>query len=134
MGDSKDRGAGPARGLHWRLTVLLAIMVALAVAGVVHLDVVRYYEAQLHDIAVGLVEAENAADKEPLSEQGPEAWVEIDTTVSFAYVLFGEKTGKITLTIHPYPHAKVQDLGGISYIYAHEGGEWKQEMSYHEEF
>lgn len=117
-----------------RLAVLVAILLVLAGAGGFYYSLVWYYERELLAIGEQIVADHNAADTEPVSEMGPEAWVEIDTTMAFEHLFFGEKTGKITLTIHPYPHAPVHELGGISYIYAHRDGEWMEEMSYHEDY
>ncbi len=119
---------------RWRLMVLVSILAVLSVAGALFHAVVWHYERQLRVMGEAIVAGYNESDPEPVSDLGPEAWVEIDTTMAFKHLFFGEKTGKITLTIHPYPHAPVRELGGISYIYTHRDGVWEQEMSYHEEF
>lgn len=116
-----------------RLKLMLALLLAICIAGTADFARRRHDERQLHALAVETIDGYNAIDKEPLPAEGPEAEVTVDVTVSYAYLFFGEKTGKVTLNIHPAAHAQDTTLGGISYIYRHVDGAWVQEMSYHED-
>ena len=134
MNESRRQAEGVSVLARWRLRALVAMLALLGACGGAFYGVVWAYERELEAIGRAIVDNYNEEDTEPLSEMGPEAWVEIETTVAFEYLFYGTKTGKITLIIHPYPHAPEQELGGISYIFAHRDGTWVEEMSYHEEF
>lgn len=114
-----------------RLTLLLAVFVLLAVFGTVHHVRTWYYERQLLQLGRGIVQEGNRTDPFPMPAEGPEADVAIKVNCSFAYLFFGPKSGKVTLIIRPRPHARETGVGGITYLYQHEGGEWRLVESSH---
>jgi len=115
-----------------RTWVLVGICAVLAVVGVAHYARTWYHERQLTQLAYSIIDDTNCEDPLPLSEFGPEADVEIQVTCSYKYLLFGDMTGKITLTALPRPHAPIRERVGISYIYAYDNGAWKSVESYGE--
>ncbi|HIJ66058.1 MAG TPA: hypothetical protein HPP77_08915 [Candidatus Hydrogenedentes bacterium] len=114
------------------LIFLFAVLaVLIAVAAFYHIRT-WYYERQLVQLARTLVDEANENDPLPMPEEGPEADVEVKVNCSFDYLIFGPKTGKISLLIKPRAHAPKTYIGGVSYVYRHIDGEWQLEESYHE--
>ncbi len=115
-----------------RLQVLVAILGVCVAGAVVHYSRVWYFERQLLVIGHQIVDGYNEEDDYlPLPDQGAQAVVRIETTCSFAYLVFGEKTGKITLHVDARSHAPETGLGGLTYVYSHVEGEWQMVESYH---
>lgn len=114
-----------------RLILLLLVLALVVAGGITHYGRVWYYERQLLRIAQEIVTEANRNDPLPMSAEGPEADVEIKVSCSFAYLLFGPKTGKITLIIKPRPHASNARIRGLVYLYRHDAGAWEEVESYH---
>jgi hypothetical protein len=114
-----------------RLILLLVVLALVVAGGITHYGRIWYYERQLLRIAQEIVAEANRNDPLPIPEEGPEADVEIKVSCSFAYLLFGPKTGKITLIIKPRPHASNARIRGIVYLYRHDAGAWEKVESYH---
>lgn len=127
-GMEKEPIAEPAGGK--RLTLLLTLLSLTAGGGIAHYGRTWYYERQLLRIAQEIVEEVNRTDPLPVPEEGPEAEVDIKVICSYDYLLFGPKTGKITLIIKPRPHARNRGISRIEYTYRHIGGAWKQVESW----
>ena len=125
----------PARGgrlARIRLRLLVTVMAALAALLIVHTGRVWYYEHGLRVCAMSIIEKVNAEDPIPVSEEGPEADVDIEVTCGFEHVVFGEKTGKVRLVVRPRPHAPIQETYAICHIFEYVDGHWEETESYHE--
>ena len=122
---------GESTRTYKRLRGLLVLLGLCALGGVAHYGRVWYYERQLLDIAHELVDEANREDPLPMAEEGPQADVEIRVMCSFAYLVFGPMTGKISLIIKPRAHAPDMNIGGIEYVYVHQDGQWERWESYH---
>ena len=116
----------------WRLKVLLVIMVLCLVGGTVHHGRVMHYENELTEIGENIVHEINEQDPRPVPEEGPQADVEIEATCAFAYLVFGDMSGKVRLITIPREHAPIQEPYVIAYEFVRENGEWAQTHSYHE--
>ena len=121
-----------SRLAKWRLIVLIGVLVCITAAGAAHTVRVRYHEGLLLQLGHEIVEEYNETDPIPVSEEGQEADVEIETHCAFEYLVFGEMSGKIRLIVTPRPHAPVQEEFAIAYICVYEDGKWRYVESYHE--
>lgn len=117
----------PARSLR----ALLVLGMVAAAAGAHHYRVAGDEQA-LYDLAVNIIDEQNAEDPLPMPEEGPEADVEIETFCSYRYILFGEKSGKIRLIIKPREHAPVDKMTPIVYLCEEVDGQWTDIESYSE--
>lgn len=124
--------ARPGRFARIRLRALTAIMALLAAVYIVHTARVWHYENGLRACAMEIIEEVNAEDPIPVSDEGPEADVEVEVTCAFEHILFGEKAGKVRLIVRPRPHAPVQESYAICHIFSYVDGQWKEVESYHE--
>ncbi|MFO7775151.1 MAG: hypothetical protein R6W89_05075 [Candidatus Hydrogenedentota bacterium] len=116
----------------WRLKVLLVILALCLLGGTFHHGRVMYHENKLTEIGEDIVREINEEDPRPVPEEGPQADVEIEATCAFAYLVFGEMSGKVRLITLPREHAPIDEPYVIAYEFEREDGEWAQTNSYHE--
>ena len=132
VSESSDPGPSPAKRANpKRLIGLVSVLVIVAVFAGWHVWRVARYTRQLVRIGHELVEEENRNDPRPMPAEGPEADVEVSASCTFAYLVFGSVTGKVTLTIKPRPHAPYTRIGGVAYEYRRVDGAWESTESYH---
>jgi hypothetical protein len=124
--------SGSKRVRRIRQAVLAGLLLAVVALAALYYGRTLYYENQLETIADELVARANEDELMPFAPEGSGAELRVETTCTFEYLVFGEPSGKITLVIHPDPDRQPERVGGVSFIYAREGGEWVQRESYHE--
>lgn len=120
----------PGTGGKLRLTILLGVLSLVIGAGALHKVRVWRLERELEQIGLEQIEEQNRADPVPVLAEGPEADVEVVATCAFENLFYGKPLGKVTLLVHPRPHAPDQRAHEISYIYTRDNGEWRMVESY----
>lgn len=110
------------------LTVLVAVLVALVGFWGMHTGRVWYFEGQLRHIADDIM-AEEWADLAP-SIEDRESDIDVNVNCTFAYLVFGEKTGKIALIVRPRPNARSQQTHEVAYLYTYDTYGWTRIESF----
>ncbi len=114
-------------GRNRLLTVLLCVLIFLCGVWAGHTGRVWLYERQLKELAQDVIEKEWM---ESVGGAEPQSTVQIKATCTFSHLVFGERSGKVSLIFVPRPCNESRVVSEVLYYYVDHGAGWEQSESF----